>query len=53
MDEQGIEEYIWNDSEIDESQFDVDWHYTEVLCDMIPKLRNSFAHGSKDLYTML
>ncbi len=51
MDEQGLEEYTWNDSEIDESQFDEDWDYTEMLCDVIPKLRNSFAHGSKDLYS--
>jgi len=51
MDEQGLEEYTWDDSEIDESQFNEDWDYTEMLCDVIPKLRNSFAHGSKDLYS--
>lgn len=50
MDEQGLEEYIWDDSKIDESQFDEDWDYTEMLCDVIPEIRNSFAHGSKSLY---
>lgn len=50
MREQGLKEYTWDDSDIDETLYDVKWDYTEVLCDVIPKLRNSFAHGSKELY---
>ncbi|WP_448213512.1 hypothetical protein [Colwellia sp. MEBiC06753] len=49
MDEQNLKEYPMDYSEIDESQFDVDWDYIQMLCDVIPGLRNSFAHGSKCL----
>ena len=49
MDEQNLKEYQMDYSEIDESQFDVDWDYVHMLCEVIPGLRNSFAHGSKDL----
>jgi len=35
---------------IDETLYDLEWDYTEVLCDVIQQLRNSFAHGSKEPY---
>lgn len=50
MEEKNLQEYEWDDSEIDESQFDVKWDYVAMLCKTLPGIRNSFAHGSKSLY---
>jgi len=49
MDEQKLEEYSWDESEIDESQYNVKWDYVAMLCKHLPGMRNSFAHGSKQL----
>lgn len=53
MDEQALEEYQWDESEIDESAFDVEWDYVKVLCDILPKIRNNHSHGSKMLHNQV
>jgi hypothetical protein len=53
MKAQGLTEYQWDESQIDESAFDVEWNYVEVLCETIPKIRNDYAHGSKTLHNQV
>jgi hypothetical protein len=53
MKDKGLSEYTWDDSEIDESKFDVEWNYVEVLCNIIPKIRNNYAHGSSTLHNQV
>ena len=53
MKEQGLEEYQWDESEIDESAFDVEWDYVKVLCEILPKIRNNYSHGSKMLHNQV
>lgn len=53
MDENNLQEYQWDESQIDESAFDVKWNYVEVLCNTIPKIRNDYAHGSKTLHNQV
>ena len=53
MEDEGLSEYTWDDSEIDESKFDVEWNYVEVLCNTIPKIRNKYAHGGKTLHNQV
>ena len=45
MEEQGLDEYQMDSSEIDETQYDVELNYVEILCELIPKQRNEYAHG--------
>lgn len=53
MDEQALEEYQWDESEIDESAFDVEWDYVKVLCETLPKIRNIHSHGSTMLHNLV
>ncbi len=53
MEEQGLKEYQWDESEIDESAFDVEWDYVKVLCEILPKIRNNHSHGSTILHNQV
>jgi len=51
MDEQDLKEYQWDETELQNTEFDFNWNFVEVLCQYIPKLRNNYAHGSTTLYS--
>ena len=53
MEEQGLKEYQWDESELDESAFDVEWDYVKVLCEILPKIRNNHSHGSTMLHNQV
>ncbi|WDE07939.1 hypothetical protein SG34_014235 [Thalassomonas viridans] len=50
MDEQNLDEYQWNEEEFNNTQVNFDWNLVEVLCEIMPKQRNNYAHGSTSLY---
>lgn len=50
MDEQKLNECQFNENEIDEHAFDIEWDYIQVLCETLPKIRNNQAHGSTILH---
>jgi hypothetical protein len=49
MSEKKLTEMTWDESDIKVTAEDLDWDYVEMLPDMLPKLRNEFAHGSTEL----
>ncbi|MCG8043469.1 MAG: hypothetical protein N0C89_06440 [Candidatus Thiodiazotropha endolucinida] len=49
MDELGVSEMSFNDSDIEIQEVDWDFDYVEILKDTLPKLRNIHAHGSNML----
>ncbi|MEO3678426.1 hypothetical protein ABGI61_05245 [Rheinheimera sp. FR7-31] len=53
MEEQGLEEYQWDESEIDESAFNVEWDYVRDLSEILPKIRNNHSHGSTMLHNQV
>ncbi|MCL1142689.1 hypothetical protein [Shewanella gaetbuli] len=50
MVEKGLDEYIWNESEIEQSTIESQWDLVDVMCRTMPKIRNEFAHGSTTLF---
>ncbi|WP_019674322.1 hypothetical protein [Arsukibacterium perlucidum] len=53
IDEHGLGEYLWDESEIDESAFDIELDYVKVLCETLPKIRNIHSHGSTMLHNQV
>jgi hypothetical protein len=49
MSEKKLTEMTWDESDIKIIAEDLDWNYVKMLPDMLPKLRNEFAHGSTEL----
>lgn len=49
MDEETLESYQWNESEIDYDGVEYNNYYLLILLDKLPSLRNSLAHGSSYL----
>jgi hypothetical protein len=49
MSEKKLTEMTWDGSDIKITAEDLDWDYVKMLPDMLPKLRNEFAHGSTEL----
>jgi hypothetical protein len=49
MSEKKLTEMTWDESDIKITAEDLDWDYVRMLPDMLPKLRNEFAHGSTEL----
>lgn len=53
MSEKKLAELTWDQSGVKITAEDLDWDYVKMLPDMLPKLRNEFAHGSTELNTGL
>jgi hypothetical protein len=49
MSEKNLTEIAWDESEIKITAEDLDWDYVKMLPDMLPMLRNDYAHGSTEL----
>lgn len=50
MSEKNLSEMTWDDSEVEVTAEDLNWDYTKMLVDVLPGLRNNYAHGSTDLH---
>jgi hypothetical protein len=49
MSEKKLTEMTWDESDIKITAEDLDWDYVKMLPDMLPMLRNDYAHGSTEL----
>ncbi len=49
MSEKKLTEMTWDESDIKITAEDMDWDYVKMLPDMLPMLRNDYAHGSTEL----
>jgi len=50
MSEKNLTEITWDESDIQITAEDLDWDYVKMLPDLLPMLRNDYAHGSTDLH---
>jgi hypothetical protein len=48
--EKNLTEFTWDESDIQITAEDLDWDYVKMLPDLLPRLRNDYAHGSTDLH---
>jgi len=48
--EKNLTEIAWDESDIQITAADLDWDYVKMLPDLLPMLRNDYAHGSTDLH---
>jgi hypothetical protein len=48
--EKNLTEITWDESDIQITAEDLDWDYVKMLPDLLPRLRNDYAHGSTDLH---
>ncbi len=48
--EKNLTEITWDESDIQITAEDLDWDYVKMLPDLLPRLRNEYAHGSTDLH---
>jgi hypothetical protein len=48
--EKNLTEFTLDESEIQITAEDLDWDYVKMLPDLLPRLRNDYAHGSTDLH---
>ena len=48
--EKNLTEISWGESDIQITAEDLDWDYPKMLPDLLPILRNDYAHGSTDLH---
>jgi hypothetical protein len=48
--EKNLPEITWDESDIQITAEDLDWDYVKMLPDLLPRLRNDYAHGSTDLH---
>jgi hypothetical protein len=46
----GLDEILWDDSEIEVKQEDLEWDYVSELIRFLPLVRNDYAHGSTTLH---
>jgi len=49
MSEKNLTEITWDESDRKITDEDLDWDYVKMLPDMLPMLRNEYAHGSTEL----
>lgn len=52
MIEKNLNEITWDDSEVEITPEDLNWDYVAALVDVLPKLRNNYAHGSTHLHNL-
>jgi hypothetical protein len=48
--EKNLTEFTWDESDIQITAEDLDWDYVKMLPDLLPMLRNDYAHGSTELH---
>jgi len=48
--EKNLTEFTIDESDIQITAEDLDWDYVKMLPDLLPRLRNDYAHGSTDLH---
>ena len=48
--EKTLTEFTIDESDIQITAEDLDWDYAKMLPDLLPMLRNDYAHGSTDLH---
>jgi hypothetical protein len=48
--ETNLSEITWDESDIQITAEDLNWDYVKMLPDLLPMLRNDYAHGSTDLH---
>ncbi|HET6177535.1 MAG TPA: hypothetical protein VFE61_11425 [Candidatus Sulfotelmatobacter sp.] len=44
--EKGLDEITWGESDIQITAEDLDWDYVKMLPELLPMVRNDYAHGS-------
>ena len=49
--EKRLDRISLNYDEIDYEEHTLEYDYLEVLCDVLPKIRNDHAHGTSSLYS--
>jgi hypothetical protein len=52
MSEKNLTEIAWDDSDIQVTVEDLNWDYANMLVDVLPEVRNRYAHGSTDLHNL-
>lgn len=52
MEEKNLAEITWADSDIQVTDEDLRWDYTSVLAEVLPNIRNQYAHGSTNLHNL-
>jgi hypothetical protein len=50
--EKNLTEITWDESDIKITAEDLDWDYVKMLPDLLPMLRNEYAHGSTELHNL-
>lgn len=48
--EKNLTQITWDESDIKITAEDLDWDYVKMLPDILPMLRNDYAHGSTELH---
>jgi len=46
----GLSEFTWDEPDIQITAEDLDWDYVKMLPDLLPMVRNDYAHGSTELH---
>jgi len=52
MTENNLERITWDESEVEVTEEDLRWDYAAMLVDVLPRLRNEYAHGSTNLHNL-
>lgn len=47
--ERNLDTISWDESDIEITADDLDWDYVKMLSEVLPKLRNEYAHGTTNL----
>lgn len=50
MSDKGLTEMTWDESDIQITAEDLDWDYVKMLPELLPMVRNEYAHGSTQLH---
>jgi len=48
--EKGLTEFTWDESDIQITAEDLEWDYVKMLPELLPTVRNDYAHGSTELH---
>ena len=52
MTEKNVNEIEWDESEIAVTAEDLEWDYAATLVEVLPRLRNTYAHGTTNLHNL-
>lgn len=50
--EKNLNEITWNESDVQITAEDLNWDYVDMLVEILPRLRNDYAHGSTNLHNV-